>query len=210
MALVVQKYGGTSVANAERIRNVAGRIARKRAEGNDVVAVVSAMGDTTDELIALARQITDHPEPREMDVLLSTGETVSSALLVMALHALGVEAISLSGAQAGMRTSSVHRNARILAIEPRRAARGAGPRPRRHRRRLPGPDGGRGRRDDRPRRLRHDRCRLRRRRSMPTCEIYTDVEGVYTADPRVVPRRAQARRHQLRGDAGVRQQGAPR
>src|SRR5688500_2320722 len=120
MALVVQKYGGSSVASAERIRNVAARIASRKRAGDDVVAVVSAMGDTTDELIALANQITEHPEPREMDVLLSTGETVTSALMVMALHALGLEAISLSGAQAGMRTSSVHRNARILAIEPRR------------------------------------------------------------------------------------------
>src|SRR5918992_674730 len=120
MTLIVQKYGGSSVADAERIRAVAGRIAARRRDGDDVVAVVSAMGDTTDELIDLAHQITSDPEPREMDVLLSTGETVSSALMVMALHVLGVEAISLSGAQAGMRTSSVHRNARILAIEPER------------------------------------------------------------------------------------------
>ncbi len=104
MAFVVQKYGGSSVATAAKIKNVAKRIAGRKRSGDDVVVVVSAMGDTTDDLIALARQITDHPEPREMDVLLSTGETVSSALMVMALHALGVDAISLSGAQAGMRT----------------------------------------------------------------------------------------------------------
>src|SRR5687768_11554851 len=122
MAIVVQKYGGSSVASAERIRAVAQRISKRRSEGDQVVAVVSAMGDTTDELIELASQITDHPEPREMDVLLSTGETVSSALMVMALHALGVDAISLSGPQAGMRTSSIHRNARILGIEPRRVS----------------------------------------------------------------------------------------
>src|SRR3982751_3770292 len=113
MAFVVQKYGGSSVATAAKIQNVAGRIASRKRAGDEVVVVVSAMGDTTDDLIALARQITDRPEPREMDVLLSTGETVSSALMVMALQALGVHAISLSGGQAGMRTSSVHRNARI-------------------------------------------------------------------------------------------------
>jgi aspartate kinase len=118
MSFVVQKYGGSSVADAARIRNVASRIKTRADAGDRVVAVVSAMGDTTDELIALAHQICEHPEPREMDVLLSTGETQSSALLVMALHAIGVDAISLSGGQAGLRTSSVHRNARILAIEP--------------------------------------------------------------------------------------------
>ncbi|HYM14750.1 MAG TPA: aspartate kinase, partial [Dehalococcoidia bacterium] len=120
MALVVQKYGGSSVASAERIKHVAARIKRRVEAGDRIVAVVSAMGDTTDELIALAHQISDAPHAREMDVLLSTGETQSSALIVMALHAAGVDAISLSGGQAGMRTDAVHRNARILAIEPLR------------------------------------------------------------------------------------------
>src|SRR3990170_502359 len=104
MALVVQKYGGSSVASAERIRAVAQRIARRKGEGHDVVAVVSAMGDTTDELIELAHQINDHPDDREMDVLLSTGEVVSSTLMAMALHGLGLDAVSLTGAQAGLRT----------------------------------------------------------------------------------------------------------
>jgi aspartate kinase len=186
MALVVQKYGGSSVASAERIRAVAQRIARRKAEANDIVAVVSAMGDTTDELIALAHQITDNPEPREMDVLLSTGETVSSALMVMALHALGVEAISLSGAQAGMRTSSVHRNARILAIEPKRV------RDEVDRSRVVIVAGFQGLTEG------EDVATIGRGGSDTTavafaaalhgtCEIYTDVEGVYTADPRIEP-----------------------
>ena len=186
MALIVQKYGGSSVASAERIRAVAQRIAKRKSEGNDVVAVVSAMGDTTDELIALAHQITDRPEPREMDVLMSTGETVSSALMVMALHAIGVDAISLSGAQAGMRTSSVHRNARILAIEPARIqselALG----------RVVIVAGFQGLTEG------QDVATIGRGGSDTTavafasslggtCEIYTDVDGVYTADPRIEP-----------------------
>src|SRR3954451_12353593 len=123
MALIVQKYGGSSVATAERIRAVAERIARRKAEGNDIVAVVSAMGDTTDELIELAHQINAQPDDREMDVLLSTGEIVSSTLMAMALDGMGLEAVSLTGAQAGLRTDSVHRRARILAIEPERVSR---------------------------------------------------------------------------------------
>ncbi len=186
MALVVQKYGGSSVANADRIKNVASRIARKRADGSEVVAVVSAMGDTTDELIALAAQLTDRPEPREMDVLLSTGETVSSALMVMALHALGVDAISLSGAQAGMRTSSVHRNARILGIEPKRVREEV------DRGRVVIVAGFQGMTEG------EDVATIGRGGSdttavafaaalHATCESYTDVEGVYTADPRIEP-----------------------
>ncbi len=107
MALVVQKYGGSSVADAERIRAVARRIASRAAAGDGVVAVVSAMGDTTDELIALAQQVSQQPQQREMDVLLSTGEAVSSTLLSMALHDLGCSAVSLSGAQAGIQTDAV-------------------------------------------------------------------------------------------------------
>ena len=98
MALIVQKYGGSSVADAGAIRNVARRIADSRAAGNRTVAVVSAMNDTTDELIALAGQISDSPDPREMDVLLSTGELVSCTLLAMAIRSMGTDAISLSGA----------------------------------------------------------------------------------------------------------------
>jgi len=106
MALIVQKYGGSSVADAGRIKNVARRIAAARDEGNRVVVVVSAMGDTTDELIELAHQVTDRPDVREFDTLLSTGELVSSTLLAMALKEMGYQAISLSGAQAGIRTDS--------------------------------------------------------------------------------------------------------
>src|SRR3990172_2376984 len=118
MALVVQKYGGSSVANADRIRHVAGRIKRRVEAGDQVVAVVSAMGDTTDELFALAHQITGHPNDREMDLLLSTGEMVSITLVAMALHALGVDAVSLSGAQAGLRTDAVHHPPPLLSLHP--------------------------------------------------------------------------------------------
>src|SRR4030067_2149717 len=112
MALIVQKYGGTSVSDAERNRNVAKRIIRIKDEGNQVVVVVSAMGDTTDDLIKLAYQVTDQPDSRELDVLLSTGEIVSSTLLAMALRQMGHDAISLSGAQAGIRTHACHRQER--------------------------------------------------------------------------------------------------
>jgi aspartate kinase len=192
MSFVVQKYGGSSLADATRIRNVATRIKQRAAAGDRVVAVVSAMGDTTDSLIALAHQITEHPEPREMDVLLSTGETQSSALLVMALHALAVDAISLSGGQAGMRTSSVHSNARILAIEPERVRREA------ERGRVVIVAGFQGLTED------MDVATIGRGGSDTTavafaaalggsCEIYTDVDGVYTADPRVEPRARKLR-----------------
>ena len=108
MGLIVQKYGGTSVANAERIKNVARRIASVKDRGDRVVAVVSAMGDTTDDLIKLASEITGHPNEREMDMLLSTGEIVSCTLVAMALKEIGYDAISLSGAQAGILTDSVY------------------------------------------------------------------------------------------------------
>ncbi|MCD5401006.1 aspartate kinase, partial [candidate division NPL-UPA2 bacterium] len=102
MALIIQKYGGSSVADAERIKGVARRIARAKDKGDRVVVVVSAMGDTTDELIKLAYQVTDQPSERELDLLLSTGEIVSSTLLAMALKSMGYEAISLTGGQAGI------------------------------------------------------------------------------------------------------------
>ena len=117
MALVVQKYGGSSVADAKRIKSVARRIARAKDKGDRVVVVVSAMGDTTDELIKLAYQVSEHPSGRELDVLLSTGEIVSSTLLAMALRDIGYEAISLSGAQAGIRTDAAYSRARILKVE---------------------------------------------------------------------------------------------
>ncbi len=186
MSLVVQKYGGSSVATAEKIKSVAARIKRTADAGSGVVVVVSAMGDTTDELIELAHAINPHPEAREMDVLLSTGETQASALMVMALHALGAEAISLSGGQAGMRTDRVHRSARILDIDPARLKAEL------ERGRIIVVAGFQGLTED------LDVATIGRGGSDTTavafaaalgarCEIYTDVEGVYTADPRVVP-----------------------
>ena len=186
MALVVQKYGGSSVASAERIKAVAGRIARRKAAADDVVAVVSAMGDTTDDLIALAAQITKQPSEREMDILLSTGEAVSMSLMAMALHDMGVDAVSLTGAQAGLRTDAVHQRARILSIEPDRirseVSRG----------RVVIVSGFQGITEE------FEVTTLGRGTSDLTavalaavlearCERYTDVEGVFTADPRVVP-----------------------
>ncbi len=120
MALIVQKYGGTSVSDAERIQSVAGRIARQAKAGDRLVIVVSAMGDTTDELLALADQMTDEPEERELDLLLSTGEIVSSTLLAMALKHIGHPAIALSGAQAGIGTDKRYGRARILKVDPHR------------------------------------------------------------------------------------------
>lgn len=118
--LVVMKFGGSSVAGAERIKRVARRIARERAAGSNLVVVVSAMGDTTDELLALAAAITDDPDPRELDVLLATGEHQSATLVSMALHSMGVAAISLTGPQAGITTDGTYGKARIAGIDPRR------------------------------------------------------------------------------------------
>ncbi|MBI4213172.1 MAG: aspartate kinase [Chloroflexi bacterium] len=188
MPLVVQKYGGTSVGSPERIRAVADRIKRTRESGNDVVAVVSAMGDMTDRLIELALSVAPDPDRREYDLLLSTGETQSSALLTMALKACGCPAISLSGALMGVRTDRAHSRARIMNIEPARIrtelARG-------HCVIVPGFQGvteegdvttlGRGASD-------LTAIAVAVALEAPKCEIYTDVDGVYTADPRVVPR----------------------
>jgi len=187
MALLVQKYGGTSVADAERIRNVARRIAARRQQGDRLVVIVSAMGDTTDRLIALAREITGHPEARELDLLLSTGETVSTTLVAMALHDLGQEAVSLSGAQAGLRTDTVHGRARILAVEPARISQEL------ERGRVVIVSGfqgiseelevttlGRGASD-------LTAVALAASLQAERCEIYTDVDGVYSADPRLEP-----------------------
>jgi aspartate kinase len=187
MAIVVQKYGGSSVADAERIKNVARRIAAARDEGNDVVAVVSAMGDTTDELVELAYSVTDQPSEREFDVLLSTGEIVSSTLLAMALRAMGYEAISLSGAQAGIRTDAVYSRARIVGVDPERVVREL------DKGRIVIVAGFQGVTEE------MDTTTLGRGGSDTTgvalavslgaevCQIYTDVDGVYTADPRLVP-----------------------
>jgi aspartate kinase len=185
---IVQKFGGSSVASAELIQRVARRIAATRAERGRVVAVVSAMGDSTDELISLAHKVNPAPSSREMDQLLSTGETITAPLMAMALERLGVPAISLTGLQAGIRTSSVHRSARIVDIVPQRMVdeleRGrvvvvAG---------FQGVDEaldittlGRGGTDT-------TAVALAVELSAERCEIYTDVAGVYTADPRVEPR----------------------
>ena len=185
---IVQKFGGSSVASAELIQRVARRIAATHAKRGRVVAVVSAMGDSTDELISLAHKVNPAPPSREMDQLLSTGETITAPLMAMALERLGVPAISLTGLQAGIRTSSVHRSARIVDIVPQRMIdeleRGrvvvvAG---------FQGVDEaldittlGRGGTDT-------TAVALAVELSAERCEIFTDVAGVYTADPRVEPR----------------------
>ena len=188
MALVVQKYGGSSVADGERIRRVAERIVATRRAGHDVVVVVSAMGDTTDELIDLAKQIVPVPGGREFDMLLTAGERISMALLAMAIHSLGYPAESFTGSQAGVLTTSVHGKARIVNITPGRVensvAEGnvaivAG---------FQGvsPDTkdittlGRGGSDT-------TAVALAAALKADVCEIYTDVDGVYSADPRIVP-----------------------
>jgi aspartate kinase len=118
--LVVQKYGGSSVGNVEKIKNVAGKIISYANKGNQVVVVVSAMGDTTDELVSLARKISSQPCEREMDMLMSTGEQISCALLAMAIHDLGIDAISFTGPQVGIITDTYHTQAKILKIETNR------------------------------------------------------------------------------------------
>ena len=191
MAIIVQKYGGSSLADAERIKHVARRIGACRERGDDIVVVVSAMGDTTDDLIDLAHRMSDSPDPREMDILLSTGELVSCTLVAMALRTLGHDAISLSGAQAGIRTDGSHSRARIVELDTQRVHREleqgriaivAG---------FQGVTGemdittlGRGGSDT-------TAVALAAAVHAERCEIYTDVEGIYTADPRLVP---QARR----------------
>ncbi len=190
MALIVQKFGGTSVADIPCILRCASRAVEAKRAGNDVVVVVSAMGHTTDELIALAEAITDHPRPREMDMLLSTGEQVSIALMAMAIHSLGEDAISMTGAQLGMLTNELHNKARIESIDTDRIRRelkagrivvAAG---------FQGvtPDGqittlGRGGSDTTAVAL---AAALGVAQQDGLCEIYTDVDGVYTADPRFV------------------------
>ncbi len=186
MALIVQKYGGTSVADAERIRNVARRVAASASE-HELVVVVSAMGRTTDGLVGLAQQITPTPEPREMDVLLATGEQVTIALLAMALHALGLTARSFTGPQAGIRTDTAHTKARLTRMDTERVrqALDSG-----EVAIVAGFQGlsqaeeittlGRGGSD-------LTAVALAAALKADVCEIYTDVDGVYTADPNVVP-----------------------
>ncbi len=191
MSLIVQKFGGTSVANAEKIRAAARRAIRRQQSGNQVVMVVSAMGHQTDVLVDLAKQITDDPSGREMDMLLSTGEQVSVALMAMAIHSLGAEAVSLTGAQIGIRTDSSHTKARIQSISTERMKKllddgkiviAAG---------FQGIDEdfnittlGRGGSDT-------TAVALAAVLHADACEIYTDVDGVFTTDPRLV---AEARK----------------
>lgn len=191
MALIVQKYGGSSLADSDRIRNVADRIAQAKDGGDDVVAVVSAMADTTDELIELAGEVADTPDRRELDVLLSTGELRSCALVAMSLVSSGHPAISLSGAQAGIRTDDRFGMAKISSLNPERInAELAGDK-------IVVVAGFQGITPD------MDTTTLGRGASDLTaialaaglgasrCEVYTDVEGIYTADPRLVPKAAK-------------------
>jgi aspartate kinase len=186
VSVVVQKYGGSSLAGIDRLRAVAERVAQTRRDSDRVVVVVSAMGDTTDQLTALAHQLDDDPPSREMDMLLSTGETVTAPLLAMALNALGVAAVSLTGMQAGIRTSATHRSARIVDIVPERVIEqlAAG--------RVVIVAGFQGVSEQ------LDVTTLGRGGSDTTavalavalhareCEIYTDVAGIHSADPRMV------------------------
>jgi aspartate kinase len=187
MALIVQKYGGSSVADAAKIKNVARRIGAVKDRGDQVVVVVSAMGDTTDDLLKLAYQINSRPDERELDMLLSTGEIISCTLLAMALEAAGYEAISLSGAQAGIKTDATYSRALILGVDPERIHKEL------DRGNIVIVAGFQGITDE------MDVTTLGRGGSDTTavalaaalkarvCERYTDVEGIYTADPRVVP-----------------------
>ena len=193
MPLIVQKYGGSSLDSPERIKKVARRVLQTKKQGNDIVAVVSAMGDTTDELLALALQLDSNPPKRELDMLLSTGEIVSSALLSVALHCLGAKAISFSGSQIRIITDGTHSKARILKIETEKILKEI--------------NGdkivvvagyqgislqntittlGRGASDT-------TAVALAAVLRADSCEIYSDVEGVYTADPRVVPQARKLR-----------------
>ena len=194
MALVVQKFGGSSVADAESIKRVARRIAETRTAGNDVVVVVSAMGDTTDDLLDLAARVTDEPPARELDILLTAGERISMALLAMAINELGVKARSYTGQQAGLRTDTRYGRASIVGVVPERINRAVG-------------DGqvaivagfqgvnelndvttlGRGGSDT-------TAVALAAALHADVCEIYTDVDGLFTADPRIVPSARQVGR----------------
>ena len=187
MAVIVQKFGGTSVGTAERIKAVARRVVETRIDGYDVVVVVSAMGHTTDELVGLASEITPMPPPRELDMLLTAGERISMALLAMAISSLGHDAVSFTGSQAGIITSSEHGRAKIIDVRAARIQEALG-------------QGkvvivagfqgvsttadvttlGRGGSDT-------TAVALAAALTAESCEIYTDVDGVYTADPRIVP-----------------------
>ncbi|HEY8300296.1 MAG TPA: aspartate kinase, partial [Jatrophihabitans sp.] len=188
MALVVQKYGGSSVGDAERIKRVAERIVATKRAGNDVVVVVSAMGDTTDELIDLAERIVPAPSGREFDMLLTAGERISMALLAMAINSQGYMAESFTGSQAGVLTTSVHGKARIVNITPGRVENSLAEG---NIAIVAGFQGfsketmnittlGRGGSDT-------TAVALAAALHADVCEIYTDVDGIFTADPRIVP-----------------------
>ena len=187
MSLIVQKFGGSSVRDAQRIRNLAGIIAETYLEGNDVLVVLSAQGDTTDDLIAKAEEINSHPSKREMDMLLSTGEQISVALCAMALESMGLPCVSLTAWQVGIQTTAVHGDARIKRIDSERVQAELD----QHRIVLitgfQGMDRagdvttlGRGGSDT-------SAVALAAAFRAKLCQIYTDVDGVYTADPRIVP-----------------------
>ena len=187
MNLIVQKFGGSSVANVERVRHVAQIITDTYAKGNSVIAVVSAQGDTTDDLIAKAKEITDNPSHREMDMLLATGEQISMSLLAMAIEQMGYPVISLTGWQAGFLTESTHRNARIKKINTERLQNELD---KKNIVIVAGFQGlnryddittlGRGGSDT-------SAVAIAAALKADKCEIYTDVDGVYTTDPRIVP-----------------------
>jgi len=188
VGLVVQKFGGSSVADVEKIKNVARKAIREKEQGNEVVVVLSAMGKTTDQLISMAHQITLDPDPREMDMLMSTGEQVSIAMLAIAIHSMGHKAISFTGPQVGIITDTAHRKARIKSINTKKIRQAL-------------EDGnivivagfqgtteendittlGRGGSD-------LTAVALAAALKADVCDIYTDVDGVYTADPRIVPK----------------------
>ena len=202
MGIVVQKYGGSSVADAEGVKRVAQRIVDAKRAGNDVVVVVSAMGDTTDELIDLAEQVSPIPAPRELDMLLTAGERISMALLAMAVGNLGHEARSFTGSQAGVITDSSHGKAKIIDVTPGRIERGARRGRDRDRRRLPGRQPGhQGHHHARPRRLGHHRGRAgrgtarRRLRDLHRRRRRVHRRPADRAD------RPEAGPHLLRGDA---------
>ncbi|MGW2364373.1 aspartate kinase [Streptomyces sp. NPDC001667] len=188
MALIVQKYGGSSVRSTDLIKRVAERVVATRGEGHDVVVVLSAMGDTTDRLLGLAREVSDLPSPRELDMLLTTGERAANALAAMAIHALGADACSLSGPQAGVLTTPAHGKARIVDVVPRRVRqaldRGAIVLVAGFQGLSPETEDittlGRGGSDT-------TAIALAAALKADVCEICTDVDGVYTADPRIVP-----------------------
>ena len=201
--LVVMKFGGTSVGDTDKLkRGRASGSSRPRRRASKVVAVLSAMGKTTDELIRLAHEVSDHPHPREYDMLVSTGERISNALCAMAIHDLGHEAVSFTGSQAGIVTDGSHTKAKIVEVRAQRIHTAL------EEDKIVLVAGFQGVSTST-----HDVTTLGRGGSDTTavalaaalgadaCEIFTDVAGVFTADPRIVPDRAQARSGHLRGDA---------